>query len=138
MDKIYWNGSDGVYRNAGDLGPFEATDAELEECCCEEECPDNCDACPATYTVVISGFTCPVNPNGTFNLTRSGCVWSGGGVTLSCSAGLGWYVNFSTHPSLTCNATSGSYAACPPTGVYPTPGGCPACSVNGTVTVSTP
>lgn len=44
VDNIYGEYSGGslvgVYRNSGDLAPFQATDAEIEDCCCEA--PGSC------------------------------------------------------------------------------------------------
>ena len=76
------------YRNPGGAGPFAATQEDLEDCCCEEEtpqeCPDDCSECPSTITAVVSGIPdeggypdCDAGANGTYVLTRvgDGCFW---------------------------------------------------------------
>lgn len=52
---IWWNGSNVVYRNAGDDAPFDATEATLQACCCNYEwlqCSD--DSAAAIYAAADS------------------------------------------------------------------------------------
>lgn len=91
MDNIYWNGSNKVYRNAGG-DVFQAIDAELHNCCCDE-CPTDCDSCPTTYVVsgeadnpldfCFVGVKCDY-VNRDVVVTRSGCGWSGTAGSISC------------------------------------------------------
>lgn len=66
MDNIYGNYDSsgnlvGVYRNSGDVAPFDATDTELENCCCGgSECVDDCGAdgtCDDSLSSVVADVT---------------------------------------------------------------------------------
>jgi len=73
IDTIYWNGTDTVFRNSGDIGPFGTDDSTLETCCCDAACPSDCTSCATTLTATV---TCPGASNKVITFTKSGCVWT--------------------------------------------------------------
>lgn len=148
LDTIYWNGTDKIYRNSGDVGPFDTTDTVLDDCCCDGDtsveyepcCDDNvsCNSCVpdlcTEYTVVISGltndFACL---NGTWVLSSAGsCIWTqnlpsgtcpgtGEFITLSWNgANTRWELLISALAGPCYVEYSGSTDSCDPTGSYPT------------------
>ena len=141
IDNIYLNGSSAVYRNSGDTGPFHAEDSDLEDCCCEPDCPSDCSGCTANYTMTLTGFSgCSfgANVNGTYSLTRSGCQWSGTNangvtVTIICSSG-NWLAIFTTPLPIMQASHAPVAGGCLPTGAWTisTSG----CTTDGTVTVA--
>lgn len=128
---------DGVIVQADDGNP-----AEDCNCCGGGEltgCPTNCDSCSATLTVEITGSG---RCDGTFELTRTGCLWElesacpNYDIQLYCTENVGvaqvWVVaviRVSDGDRREYTNSEDPAIPCPPTGSYIT-GGSTTCTVS--------